>query len=172
MNKEVMEWVREAPFDDPSAMQRKPDFSYEDWFARGRSLPEAVETLVETLKREDLAHPSGDGMRLAYALGWIGDRRKEIVDVLLRSLGSHDVRLRMEAAAALGRQGDAAVLPVLQRLLADTKDDVNVRANACVAIGRIGSPSSEASLEAVRADKDPFLASCAEEALRLLRGEK
>ena len=87
------------------------------------SLPEGVDTLIELLEQEDLMHPSGNGMRAAYALGWIGDRSKRVVDVLLRSLGSKDVALRVEATAALGRQGDASVLPTLEKLLTNKKDD-------------------------------------------------
>ena len=164
------EWLREAPFDDPKALAANPHFSYDESFARGRSLPEGVDTLVELLEQEDLMHRSGNGMRAAYALGWIGDRSKRVVDVLLRSLGSKDVPLRVEATAALGRQGDASVLPTLEKLLADKKDDVNVRANACIAIGRLRVPSSEVLLRQTLHDSDPFLVRCAEEALRLHAG--
>jgi HEAT repeat protein len=168
MNKEVLEWVREAPFDDANAMQLRRDFSYDEWFTRGRALPGALETLVEILEKEDLVHPSGDGMRVAYALGWIGDRRKRIVEVLLRALGSRDIALRREAVSALGRQGDMSVLPTLENLLTNKNEDVNIRGNACISIGRIGSPSSEALLRAALGDKDPFIVACAQEALRLL----
>ena len=129
-----------------------------------------METLVELLEQEDLMHPSGNGMRAAYALGWIGDKSKRVVDVLLRSLGSKDVALRVEATAALGRQGDASVLPALEKLLTDKKEDVNVRANACIAIGRLRVPSSEVLLRQTLHDSDPFLVRCAEEALRLHAG--
>ena len=169
MNDDVIAWVREAPFDDLSAMQRAPNFSYDAWFAKGRALPQAVGTLIDMLEREDLQHPSGDGMRLAYALGWIGDKRKEGVQVLLRSLESRDIALRVEAASALGRQADQTVLPTLKKLMEDVAEDINVRGNACIAIGRIADPSSEASLIRLLQDENPFLASCAKEALRLLR---
>ena len=147
-----------------------PDFSYENWFEEGRSLPGAVEVLVELLQQEDLERPSGDGMRVAYALGWIGDDRKEAVDALLRALDSKDVALRVEATAALGRLGDPGVLPTLEKLLADKSEDINVRANACISIGRLGDPSSEKLLRATLKDKNPFIAKCAQEALRLLAG--
>ncbi|AUX44229.1 uncharacterized protein SOCE26_056930 [Sorangium cellulosum] len=168
MKKDVLEWVREAPFDDLAAQMRKPNFSYDDWFARGRALPGVVDTLIEILEEEELSRPSGDGMRVAYALGWLGDRRRRGVDALLRALGSEDVPLRIEAAAALGRQGDASVLPTLERLLADEKEDINVRGNACIAIGRIGSPSSEPLLRQMLHAREAFLVACAKEALRLL----
>jgi HEAT repeat protein len=168
MNNEVIAWVREAPFDDPVAMQKTPEFSYDAWFARGRAMPQAVETLIEMLEREDLQHPSGDGMRLAYALGWIGDGRKEGVQALLHALESRDITLRVEATAALGRQGDSTILPTLMKVMEDVKEDINVRANACIAIGRIGDPSSEAPLKHLLQDNNPFLATCAKEALRLL----
>ncbi len=171
MNDSVVKWVREAPFDDPIAMQQKANFSYEDWFARGRALPGAIEKLVDMLEHEDLEHPSGDGMRVAYALGWIGDRRPAIVNALIRSLGSRDITLRVEAASALGRQGDACVLPILEKLMTDKQEDTNVRANACISIGRIGSPSSEALIRSALYDKDPFMVTCAKEALRLLGSE-
>ena len=168
MNNDLIAWVREAPFDDPAAMHKTPKFSYDDWFARGRSMPQAVETLIELLKREDLQHPSGDGMRLAYALGWIGDKRKEGIQALLRSLGSQDIKLRIEAASALGRQGDSTVLPILMKLMEDEKEDINVRANACIAIGRIGNHSSTASLKRLLQNDNSFLVTCAKESLRLL----
>ena len=168
MNNDVIAWVREAPFDDPAAMLKAPNFSYEAWFAKGRAMPQAVETLIEMLEREDLQHPSGDGMRLAYALGWIGDKRIEGVYALLRSLGSRDIALRVEATSALGRQADQTVLTILKKLMEDVKEDINVRGNACIAIGRIGNPSSEALLKRLLHDKNPFLATCAKEALRLL----
>lgn len=165
----VLEWLQEAPFSDPDHVT-KPDFSYEDWFKRGRSLPESIETLVELLEREDLKNPSGNGMRAAYALGWIGDKRKRLRDALLRALDSKDVSLRVEAASALGRQGDATFLPTLQKLLRNAKEDVNVRANACIAIGRLRVPSSEALLKQTLQDSDPFIVSCAKKALRLHAG--
>jgi hypothetical protein len=168
MTADVVAWVREAPFDNPIAMQATPDFSYDSWLARGRAMPEAVPTLIQMLEREDLRRPSGDGMRVAYALGWIGDKRKQGVVALLRALKSSDVALRVEAASALGRQGDGAVLQTLETLMTDEKEDVNVRANACISIGRIGSPSSEPLLRRILADANPFLATCATEALRLL----
>jgi hypothetical protein len=170
MNKEVLDWLKEAPFSDPDHMRLKPDFSYEDWFARGRSLPESIETLIKLLEREDLMHPSGNGMRTAYALGWIGDKRKRAIDALLRSLGSKDVALRVEATSALGRQGDETVLPTLEKLLTNKKEDVNVRANAIIAIGRLQLPSSEALIRQTLNDSDPFIVRCAEEALRLHGG--
>lgn len=168
MNKDVISWVREAPFDDPAAMLAVPDFSYDDWFDRGRALPRSIDTLVEMLEREDIEHPSGDGMRVAYALGWIGDRRATIVPALVRSLGSRDIRLRVVATSALGRQGDSSVLSLLEQLMTDKQEDINVRANACIAIGRIGDPSSKVLLQSALHDKEPFLATSAKEALRLL----
>jgi hypothetical protein len=163
----VVAWVREAPFDNPERLRATPDFSYEEWFARGRALPDAAETLIEMLEREDLQRPSGDGMRVAYALGWIGDRRPRAIDALLRSLGSKDITLRIEATAALGRLGDPRVLPVLERLLRDEKEDVNVRGNACLSIGRLGIPESGPLLRETLRDGSDFLVACAKEALRL-----
>ena len=164
----VREWLAKAPFDDPQALRAQPNFSYDEWLATGRSLPESIETLIELLEREDLQHPSGNGMRAAYALGWIGDRRRRAVDALLRSLGSSDVTLRVEATAALGRQGSVAVLPMLEKLLTDTKGDVNVRANACISIGRLAPPSGKAILRKALNDRDPSIARAAAEALRIL----
>ena len=168
MNKDVLSWVQEAPFSDPAKMRLHPNFSYDDWFVRGRALPHIMETLIDLLEREDLEHPSGDGMRIAYALGWLGDKRTRGVKALLRALDSKDITLRIEAASALGRQGDASVLPTLEKLLSDENEDINVRANACIALGRIGSPSSEPLLRQTLHARDPFLVSCAQEALRLL----
>jgi len=170
MNRVVIDWLNEASFGDERRAMLYPNFSYEDWFARGRALPDSIETLIELLEQEDLMRPSGDGMRAAYALGWIGDKRKRAVDALLRSLGSKDVTLRVEAASALGRQGDATVLPILEKLLTNKNEDVNVRANACIAIGRLRVPSSEALLRQTLHDSDPFIVRCAQEALRLHGG--
>lgn len=168
MNNDVIAWVREAPFDDPAAMQNAPNFSYDAWFAKGRTMPQAVETLIAMLEREDLRHPSGDGMRLAFALGWIGDKRREGVHALLRSLESRDIALRVEATSALGKQADQTVLPTLMNLMTNVNEDINVRANACIAIGRIGDPASEAPLKRLLHDENPFLVTCAKEALKLL----
>jgi HEAT repeat protein len=170
IDEKVLAWVREAPFSDPNLMRLRPSFSYEDWFARGRAMPNAVETLIELLEKEDLTRPSGDGMRLAYALGWIGDKRRRGINALLRALGSKDITLRIEAVAALGRLGDRAVLAVLEELLKNEREDVNVRGNACIAIGRLRVPSSEALLKETLQDNDPFIVSCAKEALRLHAG--
>lgn len=54
VNQDVVAWVREAPFDDPIALQKTPSFSYEGWIARGRALPQASETLIAMLEHEDL----------------------------------------------------------------------------------------------------------------------
>jgi HEAT repeat protein len=166
MNQAVMDWLNEAPLQDLRKL-KKP-FSYDDWFARGQALPHSVDTLIELLEKEDLEHPSGDGMRVAYALGWIGDKRTRGVDALLRALGSKDINLRIEAASALGRQGNASVVPTLEKLLADPKEDVNVRANACISLGRIRDPSAEPLLRQTAQSHDAFLVACAEEALRLM----
>jgi HEAT repeat protein len=167
-NPKVVEWVKEPPFDDPVEQQRKPNFSYEDWFKKGRSLPHLIETLIKLLEQEDPEHPSGIGMRVAYALGWLGDKRKQAVEVLSKMLSSKDLNLRIEAVSALGRQGDASVLPTLEKLLLNKEENVNVRANSCIAIGRLGIPSSEKLLIDTLNDSDPFLVRCAKEALRLL----
>ncbi len=171
-NPKVVEWVKEPPFDNPIEQQQKPNFSYEDWFKRGRALPHVVETLIILLEQEDPEHPSDIGMRVAYGLGWVGDKRRRAVESLIKALNSRDLNLRMEAASALGRQGDSSVLPTLEKLLLNKEEDINVRANACIAIGRLGMPSSEQLLTNTLNDSDPFLASCAKEALRLLHEKK
>jgi HEAT repeats len=168
-NPKVEEWVNEAPFDDPLKQQQTPSFSYEDWFKRGRALPSVNETLINLLQKEDLEKPSGNGMRVAYALGWVGDKRKQIVEILLRAINSKDLSLRIEAVSALGRQGDAAVLPTLEKLLTNKQENSNVRGNACISIGRLGVPSSDKLLTDALNDSDPFIVSCAKEGLRLFR---
>lgn len=167
-NPKVVEWVKEPPFDDPVQQQKKPDFSYEDWFKRGRALPNVIETLVELLEREELTNPSGDGMRVAYALGFVGDKREQITKVLLRAINSNDLNLRIEAISALGRQGDGSVLPTLEKLLLNKEENVNVRGNACIAIGRLGVPSSKKILTDALNDEEQFIVLCAKEGLRLL----
>lgn len=168
-NPQVEEWVKEPPFDDPVEQQKKPDFSYEDWFKRGRALPNAVETLIQLLDREKLEEPSGNGMRAAYGLGWIGDKRPEITKALLRCIYSKDLNLRIEAVSALGRQSNASVVPTLEKLVLDKEENANVRGNACIAIGRLKAPTSEKILTDALNDSDSFVVLCAKEGLRLLR---
>jgi hypothetical protein len=163
----VLAWVRKAPFDDITLKAASPGFSYEKWFDEGRDLPQSIDVLAQVLGEEDLEKPSGDGMRVAYALGWIGDRRRPVIDGLVRSVKSKDPALRMEAVAALGRLREASVLPMLEKLLADPKEDVNVRGNACISIGRLGDPASEVLLKRTAESPDAFLSACAKEALRL-----
>ncbi len=172
LNTVVLNWLHEAPFDDPSAAQASPNFSYEEWFAKGKSIPGCIDALIAILDKEDLQHPSGDGMRTAYALGMIGDKRQQAVTALLRVRNSTDLNLRIQAVAALGRQGDAGVLPVLEQLVNDPKEDLNVRANAIISLGHIGAPSSEPLLRKMLKDHDEFLVQCAQEALRLLSEKK
>lgn len=163
----VWEWLMKAPFDDPRALAAQPAFSYDDWLNEGRRLPAAVEVLIESLENEDRKRPSGNGMRVAYALGWIGERRPRAINALHRALESKDINLRIEAVAALGRLGDARVLPDLEKLLQNDQEDINVRGNACIAIGRLGVPSSEKLLRETAKSSDQFLSRCADEALRL-----
>ncbi len=162
----VVVWLMKAPFDDPTRATDR-NFTYDGWFDEGRAIPRSVEILIEMLEEEDLERPSGMGMRTAYALGWIGDGRKRAIDALLRGLDSKDVAFRVEAAAALGRLGDTSALSKLEELLTDEEEDINVRANACISIGRLGVPSSEKILRDTLNHSNPFLAKCAEEALRL-----
>jgi HEAT repeat protein len=165
---QVRDWLNKAPFDDPKAQAAHPTFSYENWFKEGRALPHSAEILTEVLEQEKLDKPSGNGMRIAYALGWIGGKRKREIDALLRALGSKDGTLRVEAVSALGRLGGASEVPTLEKLLTDEKEDANVRANACLSIGRLGVLASEKLLRDTLEGSNPFLAKCAEEALRLL----
>ena len=169
MKNEVLDWLKEAPFDDPERAGVQPNFSYEDWFAKGKSIPGSEDVLIQLLQLEDPLRPSGNGARTAYALGWIGDKSKRVVELLLTSLRSKDPGLRMEAVSALGRQGSADVLPTLEDLLTNEAEDVNVRANACIAIGRLRVPSSEPLLRQMLHDRNAFLVRCAQEALRLLK---
>jgi HEAT repeat protein len=165
---QILQWAREAPLTDPIKLRASPNFSYEEWMARGRKLPGVVETLVRLLEEEDLQHPSGDGMRLAYALGLLGDRRRQAVDALVRCIGSKDVGLRSTAAAALGSIGDASVVALLESLVKDHHQDKSVRGNACVSIGRLGSHSAEPVLREALKDPEPFVVLCAQEGLKLL----
>jgi HEAT repeats len=168
-NPRVVEWVGEAPFDNPVAQQQRPNFSYDEWFQRGRLLPYAVETLVKLLEQEDVERPSGNGMRVAYALGWVGDKRREVLDGLAKATKSRDVNLRMEAVSALGRQGDESVVPTIEKLLQNKRENVSVRGSAYVALGRLKVSSSEKLLMEALSDSDPFIVSCAKEGLRLFR---
>jgi hypothetical protein len=170
MDIQVLQWAREAPLMDPTKLRANPNFSYEEWIARGRKLTGVVETLVKLLNEEDLQHPSGDGMRLAYALGLLGDRRREAVDALVRCIGSRDVGLRSTAAGALGSVGDGSVVALLESLVRDRHQDKTVRGNACVSIGRLGAHSAEPVLREALKDPEQFVVLCAEEGLKLLRG--
>jgi HEAT repeat protein len=165
----VLTWVRKAPFDDMKLMAMEPNFSYDEWFRRGRELPHSVEILSQMLGEEQLDRPSGDGMRIAYALGWIGDRRKTVIAALIRSVGSKDTALRAESASALGRLRETSARPLLEKLLADPKEDTNVRGNACIALGRIADPRSEPLLHSISKSSDAFLSACGKEALRLYK---
>ncbi len=163
----VRDWLRQAPFDDPAALAARPTFSYDDWFAEGRKVPGAVKVLTGLLNKEDLERPSGEGERLAYALGGLGD--PSAAAVLTRALASRDVALRAEAAAALGRLGVRQAAPALTRLVEDDKEDVNVRANACIALGRLAAPGTEALLRRLRGSPDSFLDRAAAEGLALIK---
>lgn len=167
-NADVLKWLVEPPFDDPAALRQRPNFSYEEWLERGRSLPQVVDSLIHLLSK-DLEHPSDTATRAAYALGFVGDKRPQVKDMLLKAIDTKDANLRTEAVSALGRQGDASVLPRLEALLLNQNEDLNVRANACIAIGRLGTVAHEKILKDIQKDGDPFLSRCAEEALRLLR---
>src|SRR5229473_636978 len=73
MDQQILDWLQEAPLSDPEKMKIRPKFSYEDWFARGRAL-HAADSLTTLLNQEDPRQPSGNGMRIAYALGWVGQK--------------------------------------------------------------------------------------------------
>ena len=77
MEQRVLDWLQEAPFSNTDKITPQPTFSYEDWFARGRALG-ATDTLIELLNREDAEHPSGNGMRAAYALGRVGQKATSV----------------------------------------------------------------------------------------------
>src|SRR5688572_21831841 len=166
---QVLAWVRKAPFDDIRLNAASPGFSYDEWFKEGRALPRAVDILAGILEAENLDKPSADGMRIAYALGWIGDRRPQVVEALTRALKSRNVALRMEAISALGRLGEPSVVAVFEQLLADPAEDINVRGNACIALGRLGDPGSEPLLRRTEQSDNVFLSACAKEALRLFQ---
>lgn len=165
----VVAWVQKAPFDDIRVQAAQPKFSYEEWFREGKEIPHSVEILAEILASESLNQPSRLGMRVAYALGWIGDRRHAVIAALLRTLNSVDLSLRIESVAALGRLHEPSAQPILEKLLADPKEDLNVRANACISLGRLGNAASEPLLRQAAASTDSFLAACGKEALRLLK---
>jgi len=166
---QVLQWSREIPLTDPLKQRANPNFSFEEWLARGRKLPGAVDTLIKLLDEEDLQHPSGDGMRLAYALGSLGERRRPAVNALVRSLGSKDVELRSGAVIALGSIGDASVVPLLENLVKDRHESKYVRGNACVSMGRLGARSAEPVLREALKDPEPFVQLCAQEGLKLLQ---
>lgn len=166
---QALQWSREIPLTDPLKQRANPNFSFEEWLARGRKLPSVVDTLIKLLDEEDLQHPSGDGMRLAYALGSLGERRRPAVNALVRSLGSKDVDLRSGAAIALGSIGDASVVHRLENLVKDRHENKYVRGNACVSIGRLGARSAEPVLREALKDPEPFVELCAQEGLKLLQ---
>ena len=166
---QVLQWSREIPLTDPLKQRSNPNFSFEEWLARGRKLPGVVDTLIKLLDREDLQHPSGDGMRLAYALGSLGERRRPAVNTLVRSLGSKDVDLRSGAVMALGSIGDASEVELLEKVVKDRHENKYVRGNACVSIGRLGVRSAEPVLREALKDPEPFVALCAQEGLNLLQ---
>lgn len=169
MDEQVLKWVQEAPLTDPARQRLLPNFNYDDWFARGRALATSSESLARWLAAEDLAKPSGQGMRMAYALGWLGRREPAVVAALRRALGSSDLALRGEAASALGRLKDEDSLPLLQDILQDRSQHANARGNAAVGLGLLGSAKARGALQAASQDPDSFVAACAVEGLRLLQ---
>ena len=164
----VRKWLAKAPFDDPLALAAQPNFSYEKWIAEGRSLPRVADVLMDVLT-EELRQPSGNGERIAYAIGWLGNKRAE--PLLLSALNSKDVMLRSEATAALGRLGGREVFQKLRQLVENREEDPNVRANACISIGRIAPPGGDVVLREMLSDRNSFVASAAKEGLRLLESE-
>jgi hypothetical protein len=168
----VLAWLSEAPFDDPAMLQSNPNFSYEDWFKRGRTIYYVEETLSQFVEVPVSQAADLRKAHAAYALGWVGTKgKKQTIQSLLYALTGKDNRVRMEAAAALGRLGDESVLEPLKKLAADRKEDVNVRGNAYVALGTLGIPSAEEVIRGGTQDPDPFIVKCAKEGLRLLRAK-
>jgi HEAT repeat protein len=166
----VHQWLSVAPFDDPVALQQHPDFSYQNWIREGKDLPHSVDVLVEILENENLASPSQNAEKAAYALGWLEDKRAH--KSLMRALKSTNANLRSESIAALGRLGDADASGPLEKFAEDEREDTNVRANACIAIGELKTPHAEQILKTMLKHRDPFLARSAGEGLHLLRENK
>ncbi len=164
--KRVLEWLSKPPFDNPQALAKQPDFSYEGWFTEGRSIPSVVEVLIDILTEEDPERPSGLGERVAYGLGWVGDKRAS--EALTRALRSRDPNLRTEAAAALGRVGSRDAFDPLRKILENERENPNVRANAAIAIGQLAPPGGREVLETAQQGRDTFVAHAAAEGLRLM----
>jgi hypothetical protein len=169
----VLAWLNEAPFDDPAKLQSNANFSYEDWFKRGRAIDHVEETLSGFVEVPVSQAPDLMKAHVAYALGWVGTKgKKQTIQSLLYALTSKDNRVRMEAAAALGRVGDNSVLDPLKKLADDRTENVNVRGNAYIALGNLGIPSAEKVIQRGMRGPDPFIVKCATEGLRLLRPKR
>lgn len=162
----VREWLSEPPFEDARRLHEPREFSYEDWFERGRALPAVTESLIEILSGEPLDRPTRFNYGAAYALGWVGDRRA--LPTLLQTMNAPHPLVRMESVAALGRLGDVSVVDSILAKLNDPKEQADVRANACVALGTLKAPGAKQALERARRDGDDFIVRSAEAALRLL----
>lgn len=163
----VLDWIREAPFDDVEVFKTKPNFSYIAWLETGKMLPCIGDILVDLIRKENLQFPSFDSYKYIYALGWMGHAEAE--EILMKALAkSNHIRIRIEAVAALGRLKITSAFDTLRVLLSDKSEDRNVRANACIALGNLHRADAESILREFGTDTDSFVARCAKEALRIL----
>jgi hypothetical protein len=71
----------------------------------------------------------------------------ELLDALVRALGSSDPEVRREAAVALGKSGRTAAEPALLEYL--TTDDPKLLRSVIEALGKVGGPRTLAQLEAL-----------------------
>ena len=112
--------------------------------------------LAETI-RKDLKLLKGDKTALgaqAIALGMIGDKSKDTVDLLIKILKDRGLerKLRGSAAVALGMIGDPSAKEAILKALRE-REDRDLRVDTAVAAGLIGD--SSAVVELVKVLKDP-----------------
>ena len=132
-----------------------PIMDWDDWIAKGGEIHDIEPVLRSLLSKQDC---DVELPLVAQSLGVLGN--SESVPVLIDSLNTDDLHLRLQAAAALGELRDERAIRPLGRLLT-IEDDENVRANIVIALTSIGGPDAESYLQAATGDPSCFVADLA-----------
>ncbi len=159
----IISWLAELP-EDNVQYPLYDTFSHSGWIEKGRKIPDLEDSLIKMLAEQDGRVDLTD---VAYALGWFGSEKS--VPLLLTSLKSNNISLRIESVAALGKIGDPDSFGPLQDLFRD--EDENIRANVCIAIGHLCHEKSKEFLTQALNDKSSFVIDCAKEGLKILENE-
>lgn len=108
-------------------------------------------------------------IRAAAAIS-LGDHPDaDSLEPLANALSDKNEFVRAHAARALGVNGRSAVLTVAALIVMLTKDeDAEVRRQAATALGQIGDRSALPALHRAKRHRDPYLATIATDAIRLI----